>query len=72
MSAEVVADVKLISHAALADVGIAGRGVLLDFYAYALEKKLDYEPWSQYGRMAIWCPADLNTTLQVRHYNGAT
>lgn len=32
---------------ALADAGIAGRGVLLDFYAYAKEKGLEYEPWSQ-------------------------
>ncbi|KAH8655330.1 putative cyclase-domain-containing protein [Xylariales sp. PMI_506] len=26
--------------------GIVGRGVLIDYYSYALEKGLDYEPWS--------------------------
>lgn len=34
---------------ALANAGIAGRGVLLDFYTYAKEKSIEYEPWSQYG-----------------------
>ncbi|KAL7003913.1 hypothetical protein EMMF5_006549, partial [Cystobasidiomycetes sp. EMM_F5] len=34
---------------AVAEAGIAGRGVLLDFYEYAQVKSLDYEPWSQYG-----------------------
>lgn len=32
---------------AVAEAGIAGRGVLLDFYEYAQVKSLDYEPWSQ-------------------------
>jgi hypothetical protein len=26
--------------------GIVGRGVLIDYYSYAVDKGLDYDPWS--------------------------
>lgn len=32
-----------------AKTGIVGRGVLLDFYAYAQKHNIEYDPYSQYG-----------------------
>lgn len=32
-----------------AKTGIVGRGVLLDFYAYAQRHKLEYDPYTPYG-----------------------
>lgn len=36
------------SFIAWAKKGIVGRGVLIDFYSYALRNKIDYTPWSFY------------------------
>ncbi|KAG8685389.1 hypothetical protein FRC09_014776 [Ceratobasidium sp. 395] len=48
---EVLADKNLTRNGIhnWAETGIVGRGVLLDFYAYALRHNIEYDPYSRYG-----------------------
>lgn len=39
----------VLSYPDWAKTGIVGRGVPLDFYAYAQRHKLEYDPFSYYG-----------------------